>query len=282
MRLDSFDVERGEGKRIPSPGMCIYCASESPPLSEEHVIPYALAANSIILEGSCCSACQTTIQKYEQRVLRDQLGVFRTRIGSPTRNRKQRPKSSRLHFIEVNDKAEFIRDLGSRTVPIADAPLAFSVWDSAPPRILGHRASHDAEIGRPWTYVHKERAMQIAREVASETGSEHVACRVDHVNREHFLRFVAKTAHAYAVAELGTKAFRPLLGDIILNRDNDISALVGGDPSGDTVPFEAAQMVTAVAGKVGSGPAAGYTVVRLHFYPLLGTPAQLAVVGAPI
>jgi hypothetical protein len=281
MRLDIFDMERHEGKKIPSPGCCIYCGDNGSVLSDEHVIPYALAGNSAILLKACCSTCQATIQKYEQRVLRDQMSIFRARIGSPTRNPKSRPTESNLHFVEVNEAGEVIRDLGSRLVPIDDAPLAFAVWDLAPPRILDEGTSPEMHVGQPWTYVHKEKAMQLARAVAIETGSKHAAVRVAQVNRLDFLRFVAKTAHAYAAAELGLGSFRPLLPDLILGKSDDVAEFVGGDPSPDPIATGPDHMVTITAGRVTSGRAKGYTAVRLQLFPILRTPGHVVVVGAP-
>lgn len=282
MRLDSFDMEKYEGKKISSPGCCIYCGDAHSKLTDEHVIPFALGGNSAILLKACCSTCQRIIQKYEQRVLKDQMGIFRARIGAPTRNPKKRPTEQSLHFVEVNERTEVLRDLGHRIVPIDDAPLAFAVWDSPPPAILGEHIPPEMRVGKPWTYVHKETAMKLAREVAVETGSNHVAVKVAEVNRLDFLRFIAKTAHAYAVAELGHGSFRPTLTDLILGRSDDAAEFVGGDPSADSITTGPDRMVTITAGRVSNGPARGYSAVRMQLYPILGTPAQAAIVGAAL
>jgi hypothetical protein len=63
MRLDVYDVDKDPARREPSPGKCIYCFVTGVPLTEEHVIPYALGKNSLILEGACCDECQKTIQR---------------------------------------------------------------------------------------------------------------------------------------------------------------------------------------------------------------------------
>ena len=282
MRLDSFDMEKYEGKKIPSPGRCIYCGDDQSKLTDEHVIPFALGGNSAILLKACCSTCQGIIQKYEQRVLRDRMGIFRARIGAPTRNPKKRPREQKLHFVEVNEKMEVLRDLGDRLVPIDDAPLAFAVWDCAPPGILGEVSTPDMRAGKPWTYVHKETAMKLAREVAVETSSNHVAVKVAEVNRLDVLRFIAKTAHAYAVAELGYGTFRPTLPDLILGRSDNVTEFIGGDPSPDPITTGPDRMLTITAGQVTNGPANGYWAVRMQLYPILGTPAHAAIVGSPL
>ena len=124
--------------------------------------------------------------------------------------------------------------------------------------------------------------MRLAREVAEETGAVHVAVKVDTINREDFLRFLVKTAHAYAVFEKGLKAFRPLTTDLILGRDNDLAQYVGGGPINPEHESSPASMIELSVGVVRDGPVAGYTAVYIRLYPLLGTPPHVVVVGKPL
>lgn len=282
MRLQQFDLENGERKRIPSIGHCIYCGDAQCELTDEHVVPFALGGNTTIFEKAACTICQRIIQPYEQRVLRGQLAVFRARIGAPTRKKKNRVTHTALHFCEVNDQERFVRDLGAKQIPIDEAPLAFSVWDLPPARILEEAWNAGQDLGQPWTYVQRDVAERLAKTVAEATGSKNVAVKVDAINRDDFLRFLIKTAHAYAISELGAGAFRPLTADLILQRSNDLSQFVGGDPGPSPYESHPANMTELLVGKVETGPAAGCTAVRIRLYPLLGTPAHIVVVGAPI
>lgn len=281
MRQYQFDMTKGEGQRFPSLGRCIYCRSDDEELTDEHVIPYALGGNTAIFERACCVSCQRLIQPYEQRILRGQLGVFRARIEAPTRRKKDRPTHQKLHFIEVNDCGEFIRDLGVKELPIDEAPLALSVWNLAPPRILGEDTTEQQHVGGPWTYCQRDRAMELVQEVRDETGANHVAVKIDSVNRDDFLRFLAKTAHAYAIAELGIDGFRPLATDLILRRSDDLAELVGGDTGPPPFTSHPANVSELTIGKVIDGPVAGHVAVRIRLYPMLGTPAHIVVVGSP-
>lgn len=47
-----------------------------------------------------------------------------------------------------------------------------------------------------------------------------VAFKVGDVHEGVLLRFMAKTAHAFAIAKLGLNAFRPLLTEIILRESS--------------------------------------------------------------
>jgi len=189
-----------------------------------------------------------------------------------------------MHFVEVDDHSIPIRDLGYRDIPIDEAPLSLSIWELAPPRILDPiDADH---VGRPWTYLQrggsqKDVAMKLAKQVADETESEHVAVKVDEINSEDFLRFLVKTAHAFAVFERGLDSFRSLTTDLIRCRDNDLAQYIGCD-WGES-PFESspANMTELTLGTIIGGPAKGYTGVRIRLYPMLGTPAHVVVVGAP-
>lgn len=287
MEFRSYDMELREAVRKPSPGRCIYCGDHQSELTHEHVIPYSLGANTTIFEKASCVPCAQTIQRYEQHVLRDQLIAFRTRIEAPTRKPRNRPTHQDIHFMEVDKSGRQIRDLGVRKFAIEDTPLSLSLWQLAPPRILGENHAEREHIGQPWVSLNqipsqRELVSRIAATVAEETQSVHVAMKINHINREHFLRFLAKTAHAYAVFEKGLDAFRPLTTDLILGRNNDLAQLVGGSPINPSFDSAAENTIEMSLGVVENGPAAGHTAVYIRLYPMLNTPAYIVIVGAPL
>lgn len=282
MLLSEFDLDKREARRVPSPGKCIYCYDPSPALTDEHVIPYALAANTLILEKSCCKTCQEIIQPYEQEVLKKQLGIFRAQVDAPTRNKKDRPTEARLHFFEANAEGELVRNLGSRLMPIGEIPVMFSLWASPPPRLLRVPNQPIDENGGPWTFVEKDVANSLCRAVGEEKGVSHVAMKVGEVNRLHYLRSLAKTAHAFAVATLGLDAFEPLLLDLILNRSNDVAEYVGDSNVDSPFDLHPAHTLQIAIGEAADGPAKGYLISRIQLYPMLNSPAHLVVLGKAI
>ena len=282
MKLSEYDLDKREGQRVPSPGRCIYCLSTEN-LTDEHVIPFALGANTVIFQDASCKRCAETIQPYEQEVLRKQLGVFRAKVDAPSRTKpKHRPTHTDLHFIEVNELGDTIRDLGKRRYRIADVPLTLSLWQLPEARILGLDAEAADERGRAWTYCDTAAANELNRAVAEETKSRHVAVKVGEVNRNHFLRFLAKTAHAFAVSALGLDALRPVLKDLILNESHDLSKYVGGGPRAAPHEVDPATTVLLTLGQAEDGPGKGLVAVRLQFYPQLGSPAYVVIVGKPL
>src|SRR5207244_10090080 len=65
VKLTEIDMGRHETQKAPSPGRCIYCGSTDE-LTDEHVVPFALAANSVIHLDASSTASAAIIQPYEQ------------------------------------------------------------------------------------------------------------------------------------------------------------------------------------------------------------------------
>ncbi len=277
MKLQEFDLDRYEKRVIATLGLCIYCSQVLPPdkLTDEHVIPYALGHNTLVFQKSSCKPCAAIIQQYEQEVLKKQLGTFRLQVAAPSRTKvKDRPTIVELSFAEVDDQGVFLRDLGTRSFRLEDAPLALNLWQLPEPRLFSDDADDGSDHGRPWSYVEMPAASRIIDKVRDETGARNVAMKIGEVNRSHFLRFLAKTAHAFAVAELEIDGFIPCLTDIILDRDDDMSNYVGG-----TFPTTGGQITPDVTTLMSVGGVGDLVAVRIQFYHVLGSPAYAVVVG---
>lgn len=276
MKLKSYDLDHYEQRSIASPGICIYCTEPLPPneLTDEHVIPFALGHNTLVFKKASCKPCAEIIQRYEQDVLSKQLGNFRLQVDAPSRTkRKNRPTTIEIPFVEVDDYGTPIRELGVRSFAVDDAPLVLNLWWLPEPRLIRDSGSSRDDAGGPWSFT-EPRANEINRKVAEETGVNHVAMKVGEVNRSHFLRFLAKTAHAYAVAELGMDGFTPFLNDIIRNKAHDLSQYVGGTlPLSDDKIGPAGTVVMSIGGKD------DLVAVLFQVYPSLKSPAYAIIVG---
>lgn len=104
-----------------------------------------------------------------------------------------------------------------------------------------------------------------------------LAMKIGNMDPRKFLRFVAKTAHAYAIAEHGLHAFEPMLLDIIFGRSQAICHLVGGDPR---VPelTEGASTAELYLGSL-TLPEGEFVSVKFQLYPLYGSPIHIIIVG---
>lgn len=284
MILFEHDIDKSPARRLPSPGKCIYCGALDVKLNDEHVIPYALGKNATILERACCEACQSIIQPYEQEVLKRQLNVFRAMTGAPTRNKKDRPKVIVLPLVEYDEHGRVLRDLGTREIPIADGPLILNLWQSPAPRILGDEIDPAQADGRPWRYIEASRADPILRKAAEELGVERVGFRLQSVDRLHYLRSLAKTAHAFAAAELGIDSFEPFLTDLILKRSDNVEQFVGDMPGVASLEGPTGHSFKISLGQTPDdlGPAGGLIVVFMQLWADLGSPPHLVVVGRPL
>ena len=280
MKLGVHELYKSDNIRLPSPGRCIYCGDEKSELRDEHVIPYALAANTMILEGSCCEICQNIIQRYEQEVLKKQLGIFRAQVDAPTRSRrKDRITHVDVQFMEVDVSGRPLRDLGVRSIAVADLPLAIHLWQSPMPRRLRSRLKPEKEQGRPWSFVDSDGINALCQKVRDETGAQHVAYMSGQVSRLHYLRSLAKTAHAFASAQYGVDAFEPYLLDLILCRSDDVAEFVGDDPFEAPVDHQEKHTLQIFLGEPKGGDEQGLIVARFQLYPTLGSPAHLVLVG---
>lgn len=283
MQLNEVQIGRGGAIRRPSPGCCIYCYRNKVELRDEHVIPFALGANSLVLEKSCCGECQSIIQPYEQEVLKKQIGGFRAQVGAPSRTKKKDRETS-VHFraLEIDENGKAIRELGTWSVSIDEAPLVLNLWKSPLPRRLrnGSSLKPELEAGEPWTFVEEDKMDTLKAKIAKESGVKNFAIHLGDVNRTHYRRSIAKTAHAFAASELGLDAFEPFLLDLILCRSDDLSEYVGDDYFAEPPTTGSKdQTVGIFLGEPMGGPETGLLCARFSLYPALGSPAHMIVVG---
>lgn len=293
MKFDEIDLEEYSRTQLPSPGMCIYCADDELKRSEEHVIPYALGADVLSILDASCGQCQKIINEYEQGFLSKQIGPFRGAIGAPSRTRKKKKKLTERHthmrftFTEIDWSGKHIRDLGYRLIPFAEAPLVLLLWTSPAPTILGLPAKAGSPMGKSWTYQQKDRLDALAKEVGSEKGALIIKTQIGLVSREDTLRFLAKTAHAWAVAQFGLDAFDPFLIDIILNSAHDMERYVGDAPPymyegmpelGELMEGEE-HMFRIVGGRERIGALSDCLFALIQVYPMVNSPVHLVVVG---
>src|SRR3546814_6673382 len=87
----------------------------------------------------------------------------------------------------------------------------------------------EQEQGKPWWFTDHDGVNALCGKIREETGANHVAYKSGQVSRLHYLRSLAKTAHAFTAASYGLDAFEPYLLDLILCRSDDVAEFVGDD-----------------------------------------------------
>src|SRR3546814_18257487 len=98
------------------------------------------------------------------------------------------------------------------------------------PRRLRDPLPPEQEQGKPWWFTDHDGVNALCGKIREETGANHVAYKSGQVSRLHYLRSLAKTAHAFTAASYGLDAFEPYLLDLILCRSADVAEFVGDDP----------------------------------------------------
>jgi hypothetical protein len=207
----------GPSHRYEPVGFCIYCGDKQSKLSDEHIIPYAMAGDKIILPQSSCLKCAAVTGAFEQQYLKRTLGLFRNRVGSPTRNPTERSAKPvvgigrRVGRAALQDSGERIR------IPIRDLPTAYVALKLNPPGVLLGKLPSEAIDGDIWgRHSGGENALRL---VSRRREGLHIAS----IQPLTFGRFLAKVAHSYAVASLGFESFQPLLLDLIHGKAETVS-----------------------------------------------------------
>ena len=96
------------------------------------------------------------------------------------------------------------------------------------------------------------------------------------LNIEPFCLTIAKVAHSFAIAELGSHAFEPFLGDVIRTKDVSNRAEFMGGGEGNEPPSANLHDVE-IATDIGTDPS--IVTVRVRLFAVLGTPTYYVTVG---
>ena len=195
---------------------CIYCGSQQSPLSDEHIIPYALNGNLIIPNASC-NTCANVTKKFEQKIARDVYGLFRIQRGYRTRRPKERPRTFPLHTVGLD---------GTRTIVDVEAqnyPSTYLAIQAPPPGILSglERSDRNPELNVSLKGLPSEIDKILEERALHSVLIQH---RFDWAA---FFRQLAKIGHCFAYACTEGVGYEPLLPDIILGKSNFLSHFVG-------------------------------------------------------
>jgi hypothetical protein len=205
-------------------GRCIYCGvgrDDQVNLTNEHIVPFSLGADSYLKEASC-PACQNITRDFETHLARNVFGELRIHIGVQTRNPKERPTELPTHVVRGTREQRI-------SMPIKDRPnfLVMPVWDT--PGILRGEQPHSGFTG-----LAAHMFYYIPPTLSETLGLQHaerIQLRPEfRVETDRFARAIAKIAYCQAVALFGLDGFRRLaIPDLILGKYAGISQFVGSE-----------------------------------------------------
>ncbi len=258
-------------KRYRPVGRCIYCGRKSGKLSDEHVIPYGIAGNSVILPKASCSRHGKATGKIETVCLRHLWWPLRTQLGLPTRG-KRPPKNFNLRRVKVtgeysDGRLDCVLVSDIKVTP-EEFPFVYTALKLPPPAILVGRNPVEDVNYKVWCAFSEEEFKKYS------LGDKHGTI-IAPIEPETFCRFLAKISHAYAVAELGFGAFRPVLAEFIIG--NPLRALewIGGEAG----EHDATANLHEISWKIQTVDSRVFVVVELRLFACLGSPKYTIVVG---
>ena len=166
----------------------------------------------MILGEACCHNCERVIGAgLEQSLLHKITGLFaalRLRMNYKSKRPKDRPPSLPYTIIAKDGTRRTIE------IPAKKVPRHWTVHvtETLPGVIVGRTRDAEAKISVVTQCLKSDFA-----NIANRGESVQFPAAV---NARDFARFIAKMAHAMAVASYGIDAFEPWLPEFILNKDN--------------------------------------------------------------
>lgn len=253
-------------ERYPPAGRCIYCGDTEAKLTDEHIIPAAIAGPLILPEASC-PVCQKIInEEFEQFCLREMFGLFRYKVGMQSTDKKRKKRNRPIPSMQIkkHKDSNFERvEHKSRD----EYPLGLVMFSWPPPLILEGRKSTG------WTV----RDMHFFADLVEyQRINDFQSVLSPLVGPGDLQRLLAKIAHAY-VSAVYPGDFRPLLLDIILGRQEEHGCeLIGGqlecaEPT-DRIHEISIRTQFATTGR-------RFLIVDIRLFSFLRTPQYHVVVG---
>lgn len=256
----------------PPVGYCIYCTTDKSRLEKEHIIPFGLAGNSLVLPKSSCRACAEITRDFETFCMRHMWWPFRTAIGAPTRKGK-RPTTFTLRKIKVTDASDptaiKFDQMDASELEAAEYPISYIALAFPPPGILvGRDPLADIQYKVWVTGTNPSR-------YAKNDKDGFLIAPVDPVK---YCQLLAKIAHAYTSAKFNQIGFKPTLRETILGKEAGLTSIlrwVGGSLENPPAPPD--EKLHELSMEIDDD--LGCIIVNLRLFCFLGSPQYQIVSG---
>lgn len=192
-----------------SVGECIYCGTKEPPLTREHMLAKSLGGDGLVLRESSCLKCAAITGDDERLVARQAFGYLRAFQGSTTR-RKSKQESLAEKKVEVHG-VNAIGQEEVKTVKRKDLPTFRMHINLPAPLVLngGGETTIKAEIIDQDKFDALCHKLKLSKATITSPS----------IDLSAIYRVLAKTAHSFAVNELGINGFKPVLLPMIRGED---------------------------------------------------------------
>lgn len=200
-------------------GKCIYCSSQEPGLSREHVIPQGLGgkrsplsrSNALVLNEASCGHCRDMTSKMEGACLKGMFGVARAHFGM---TRKSRDTGRSLVQIELLDGHKENIEVEHR---FAGSSLILPAYEVIGPPPYPGRYKMPPCKWIPAKFPDKDSPYKDMNPVGQ------ITCDL-----VLYARVLAKIAFCYAIHIYGVDHFKPTIVPFIVGETGEFSRHVGG------------------------------------------------------
>ena len=211
-----------KASRVRFIGQCIYCKSSTPPLSDEHTVPYGFNGDSVLQQASCSKCADITSAFETLIILRDTLFAARAAaVAKPDRAKSAMSNGRCTCFVTVKNKRF--------------RPPWQEHWKVIPLPVFEPPAFLDGRDYKGGVEAHR---MDIAwlgespQEIAKLHNADDVLLKIRNPLKlaHSFAKLVAKIAYGSAVAHFGLGGVQEaFVVPAILGTRDDIGMWVGCD-----------------------------------------------------
>ena len=190
-----------EKRYIFTPSQCIYCNPHDDfehgnKRTEEHILPRGIGG-TLLLRNAVCSICKELTHGYENRAL-DKLFVSLKKHADVKTRAKGFKSRIPIGLIDRENNEYRLN------VPLDEHPVVITMGQFMAPGIFWDRPGDESGLGSIWSKAFRfDPAMLSAAERSS--GFTEVFDALE------FCQLLAKIAHSFTVAEIGSNSFDPYL-----------------------------------------------------------------------
>ena len=200
-----------------SVGKCIYCKKSDFELSDEHIIPYGLNGNQVLLDASC-SDCSKITSAFERDILRHTFLLPRKAFRMRSYNKRKDEVPAKL---KIGESVKYIK------IPKDDAPIIFALPIFLQPSILDNRPFQPGIQGTGEFQIHEIRGIAKEKLRKKHGGPSKISFHISY-KPTNFARMIAKIAYGFAVAHFGIDDIEDLgILSAIKGETDDIGKWVG-------------------------------------------------------
>lgn len=234
-------------------GRCVYCRSQQPPLTLEHIIPDGLDGVEAIAEATC-EACRLEIGRFETRAINSLTWLLRVALN--IRGMGDKHKGAIRHKV-LDDNTE-------------RPTVAVSTLDQLP--ITGLLpAFKQARIlrGVSLDQVTEDFELVLVGDLTRRAEKIHYF----DLDIRSYARMLCKIAHCYTVKHIGLDGFTPMLNSVIVNDARNWADFVGTDAQPFPKDLDKLHTLELQANEN------GLVMVRIQLFSSIGAPLYHVLTG---